>query len=76
MSGVSRAALLEIDGGVALRETREMTAVQISSSAARLMTCSRSGTAELTLISSEISRVLNRKRSLRRISRLFGEGRY
>ena len=76
MSGVSRAALLEIDGGVALRETREMTVVQISSSAARLMTCSRSGTAELTLISSEISRVLNRKRSLRRISRLFGEGRY
>jgi len=77
LSGVSGAALLEIVvGGVARGATRVKTALQISLSGARLMTCSRSGTAELTLISSEISRVLNRKRSLRRISRLFGEGRY
>jgi hypothetical protein len=76
LSGVSKAALLEIVGGVACGATRVKTALQISLSGARLMTSSRSGTAELKLISSEISRVLNRKRSLRRISRLLGEGRY
>jgi hypothetical protein len=73
---VSRAALLEIDRDIALREIREITVVQISLSVTRLITYSRNSTAELTLILSEINRVLNRKRSLKRISRLFREGRY
>jgi hypothetical protein len=73
---VSRAVLLEINGGVAYKEITEITIVQISSLAAHLMTYSRNKTAELTLISSEISKVLNRKKSLRKISRLFGKERY
>jgi hypothetical protein len=53
LSGVSRAALLKIVGGVAGGKTRAKTVSHISLSGARLMASSRSGTADLMLKSSE-----------------------
>ena len=73
MSDVSRAALLEINGGIARRETREMTAVQISLSAARLMPYSRSSTTDLISKSSESTTTLNLERPPKRVPRLLGE---
>ncbi len=76
LSGVSRAALLKVVKGVARGATRVKTVFQISSSGARLMTCSRSGTTELTSKSSETTSETNLERSPRRIPRPFEEGRY
>jgi hypothetical protein len=47
LSGVSRAALLEINKGIARKEIREIIIIQIFLSAARLITCSRSSTTNL-----------------------------
>jgi hypothetical protein len=74
LSGVSRAALLEIVRGVARGATRVKTALQISLSGARLMTCSRSGTTDLMSKSSESTTALNLERSPKRVPRLLGEG--
>ena len=73
LSGVSRAALLEIIGGVARGATRVKTILQMSLSGVRLMTYSRSGTTDLMSKSSELIIALNLERSPKRVPRLLGE---
>jgi hypothetical protein len=73
LSGVSRAALLEIVGGVARGATRVKTALQISLSGARLMAYSRNDTTDLMSKSSESTTALNLERSPKRVPRLLGE---
>jgi hypothetical protein len=73
LSGVSKAALLKINGGVARTEIKEITIVQISLSAVRLITYSRSGTTDLISKLSELITILNLKRSPKKVPRLLRE---
>lgn len=65
LSGVSSGALMKMAGGVACEETREMTTIQIPSTAARSMTFPMS---RMTSTLPETSCEANLERSSRRIS--------
>jgi hypothetical protein len=76
LNGVLKTALLMTIGDIARNTTRTKIAFQISLSIARLMTYSRSGTTELTSKLFETANKPNRKKSPRKIPRLFEKGKY
>ena len=64
LKGVSKVDLLRIVGDIGRNTTKTKTSLQISSSVARLMAYSRSGTTELTSKSSEIAQESSAKNDL------------